>query len=280
MPATRRNEQIADENRAKVLVALEQAGMAGARAMELRNATGLSEKSVVYYCKTLPGVVRAGLTENHLVRWFHPSYVEGIQAYEEGLRNRKKPRNHRWSKETTERVIAHVIASGEAGSTSEEISKALGLGYQTARDVLRAAMLENRLQSLRWERNQNRYFGPAIEVKRIEAKAKAIAQERALKNPPKGHPRRAKPKHLHKRPGPKPGAPRTVVLKPSAKKPAPAPVAREVIVPADVKITVLPGFTGDRFKPAEVPRFFSAMAPGSYLRTGSAVEAAYARDEA
>lgn len=46
------------------------------------------------------------------------------------------------------------------------------------------------------------------------------------------------------------------------------------------KIIVAEPFVDRRFVPDRVEPFFSAMAPGSYLRTGSAVERAYAERDA
>jgi len=46
------------------------------------------------------------------------------------------------------------------------------------------------------------------------------------------------------------------------------------------KVVVADPFVDRRFVPDRVEPFFSAMAPGSYLRTGSAVERAYAERDA
>lgn len=45
-------------------------------------------------------------------------------------------------------------------------------------------------------------------------------------------------------------------------------------------VTEAPKFVDMRFTPERVEPFFSAMTPGSYIRTGSAIERAYAEREA
>ena len=50
-------------------------------------------------------------------------------------------------------------------------------------------------------------------------------------------------------------------------------------MPKGLKVTVCPSGTDTRFKPSRVEPFFSALAPGNYLRTGSAIERAYGDKE-
>lgn len=86
---------------------------------------------------------------------------------------------------------------------------------------------------------------------------------------------RMQPRPVKTKPPKTPKPAKSIVAKTPPKKPANAAPQGEATNPRNVKPTVLPGFTGDRWQVKATP-FFAALTPGSYLKSDSAVARAYA----
>lgn len=249
MPANLRNARVGAENRAKVNAALLGAGLRGMSVHELVEATGLTGKSVVFYCRT-SGIVSQGLSTNHRVRWFHPQHAAGAEAYRVELANRVRPVVRCWGRQTADNAIEIVHQAGAAGITVHEVAAKLNMNVTTVNIALVACVKAGQLQRFAPYRESKRYYGLGLELPKH-----------------KGKKSRKKPKELHK----KSGAPKGTIRKP--KEPQQRPVlaaayhlprvsafaSSEVIVPKDVKITVCPAGKDHRFTadPEKVERFFS-----------------------
>ena len=251
MPANLRNARVGVENRAKVNAALLAAGLAGMNVHELAEATSLTEKSVVFYCRT-SGIISQGLSSNHRVRWFHPEHAAGAEAYRVELENRVRPVSRCWGKQTADDAMDVVHKAGPAGITMQEVAAVLGLNPGTVNSALVACVQAGQIQRFAPYHESKRYYGLGVELPKHKGKSTKS---------------RAKPKELHKKPGVKPGT----IRKP--KEPQQRPVlahayamprvsafaSAEAIMPKDVKITVCPAGKDHRFTadPEKVERFFS-----------------------
>lgn len=263
MPANLRNASVGAANRAKITDALLNAGLAGIDIATLSGATGLCGKSATYYCRTTQGVVSAGLSKTHFVRWFHPSFAAGADAYRAALAAREKPVYVRWASDKLDRAVAIADAAGDVGVTISDIAAALGMHESTCSSMMLALYKAKRLQRQCRFQQAKRYFSLSV-VLELSASQKA-KQERLAKPKIK----REKAKQAKK-----PASVRG--LAPSKPRPIVSPFASATpIFPAGLKITVCPSSTDNRFKPDRVEPVFSALALGNYLRTGSAIERAY-----
>lgn len=103
--------------------------------------------------------------------------------------------------------------------------------------------------------------------------------EQGAQQPPVKEPRKrvhvslAKPAEQHKRRGRKPKP--VEFVRSSRKPPVVASAPMPVIVPEHVKVTVCPSGKDQRFTVHHPMPFFRAMQLGSYMRTGSVIEAVY-----
>lgn len=237
---------------AQVLVVLKSAGPAGLSILDAAKALEMSDRQAWMYLRKAKA--EQGKTDSMpLIRWFHPdnkvdadAYVARINA---DLQARRERGRKRWSDERPAQVEALLTAAGAAGLLVEDASKALGVHRHTVGAVL-VGFLEQGKTICRYDPDKRRRHW-LVE----------LAPPPPVKAPKE-----------RKKPGPKPA-----VLKPAkpAFVPPAKPVSAEPIYTKATKVTVCPTFTDNRFTPTRVEPFFSAMTPGSYLRTGSAIERAY-----
>lgn len=248
MPANLRNASVGATNRANVARALLDAGFAGLSTAEITKATGLCPKSVAFYCHTIDGVTSAGLSSNHHVRWFHPLHQAGRDAYKAEIMSRHKKVSLRWSSATLAAAAEAVEKAGDQGASLQDVVAVTGKNVGTINSLLVSMVKAGQIQRRAGARGAKRYYGLSV-----------VLPEKPTKRVRKQAVKAAKP------------------AKPKVK--ATAPVTREIVIPAGLKVTVCPSGTDNRFKPDRVEPFFSALAPGNYLRTGSAIERAYGDKE-
>ncbi len=259
----------AAQHRARASELLRAAGDKGLSRSELQAAMGTGRKATLWYLKT-PGLAVKGETKAHeLTRWFAPEFADAAMAYADA-----------WKPKPLVRFSAAVMdlacAAATNGQTHEEIAAAIGRVERSVGEMMRRLVLAGRVQTLRWPTGKGgfylRYWPVGADLPPLPEKPSRVRNEKS----------KAKPKELHKKAGPKVGAARkprpTLVAASHVAKPAPFASA-EPIMPKGVKVTVCPSSTDTRFKPARVEPFFSALAPGNYLRTGSAIERAYGDKE-
>lgn len=258
MPANLRNASVGATNRANVARALLDAGFAGLSTAEITKATGLCPKSVAFYCHTIDGVTSAGLSSNHHVRWFHPLHQAGRDAYKAEIMSRHKKVSLRWSSATLAAAAEAVEKAGDQGASLQDVVAVTGKNVGTINSLLVSMVKAGQIQRRAGARGAKRYYGLSV-----------VLPEKHTKRVHKQAVKAAKPA--------KPKVKRATVALPkrAPKVKATAPVTREIVIPAGLKVTVCPSGTDNRFKPDRVEPFFSALAPGNYLRTGSAIERAY-----
>ena len=261
----------AAQHRANASLLLRMAGDKGLSRSELQAAMGTEDKATLFYLRT-PGLAVKGETKAHeLTRWFAPEFAEAARAYVEACDSRERVR---FGPALLDQACAAVVD----GQTHEEIAAAIGRKVRAASEIMRRLVVTGRVQVLRWPTGSAsggfylRYWPAGADLPALPEKQPRVRVRKS----------KAKPKELHKKAGPKVGTlrkPRPVLVAAShVAKPAPFASA-EPIMPKGLKVTVCPSGTDTRFKPSRVEPFFSALAPGNYLRTGSAIERAYGDKE-
>ena len=262
----------AAQHRARASELLRAAGDKGMSRSELQAAMGIAEKTALFYLRT-PGLAVKGETKAHeLTRWFAPEFAEAAAAYADARNGQVQDRK---ASRFSAALMDEACAAAIDGRTHEEIAAVIGRNLRTAADVMLKLNRAGRVQCLLWpigggvNGKRARYWPVGVELPPLPEKPVRVRVRKS----------KAKPKELHKKSGPKPGTMRPV-LATAKRAPKPAPVAPAApIVPKGVKVTVCPSGRDDRFTPSRVEPFFSALAPGNYLRTGSAIERAYGDKE-
>lgn len=257
----------ANEHRAHAAELLRAAGDKGLSRSELQAAMGTEDKATLFYLRT-PGLAIKGETRAHeLTRWFAPEFAEAARSYVEACDLRERVR-------FSAAVLDQACDAITDGQTHEDVAAALGRKVRAASEIMRRLVLDGRVQVLRWPTGSSsggfflRYWPAAANLPALPEKLPRV-RLRASK---------AKPKETHKKPGPKIGSVRKPrpVLQAAYSLPRAAGFDCSVpIIPAGLKVTVCPSGRDSRFTPDRVEPFFSALTPGNYLRTGSAIERAY-----
>lgn len=254
MPANERNARVGAENRAKIIAALKSAGDEGFSTEELANFTRMCVKAIAFYCRTTPQqILRVGLTTVHYVRWFHVDHKEGAEAYQQALQNRPHRERKRWAQATRDQALSMILSAGSGGVAGPAIATTLDMNLNTVRSMLSEAAAEGLIQRTKRDRGIMWYYPTGVELPTKVRKRKS----------------KAKPKELHKKPGPKLGS--TRLPKPQSKpqmtvrvKSAVIDRDAQIIIPANVKRTACPSCTDNRFTVHQPEPYFSAMKPGQY----------------
>jgi len=248
-------------NRAKINEALLAAGDAGATCLEVADIVALPERNARWYLSQTPGLAYKAATKSHAhTRWYHPSFEAAADAYVEEVDGRGRSKSR-----AGKALIEQTIAAAIDGRTLPEIAEAVGRTVRCIREFLTSIARAGRVQAVRWSGGKGgvymRYWG-----------VDQVPQQQAQK-PPRVRVRAAKPKNARK---PKPKQHQKLTLKPK-KLPSlvKAQLSGPIIIPAHVKVQVCPHQSDNRFSPTQVQPYFSAMTPGSYMQTGSAIERAY-----
>ncbi len=236
------------ESRAAIAQALMTAGAAGLSYDDLAILVKLTPTGVRWHMDRMRADVFIARTKDtRKTRVFHASFAADGQAYLAACSvGRQRPGGP--APATFLRVLSMVQCAGDAGIGIKELMAAAGLARPTMNIIMPSLVRDHGVQMRRDAKGKGRaarYWPagctPSVDVPAVKAPRPVLAQK--VEKAPK-----------------------------QAELAAPRPI----IIPANVKRTICPSGTDQRFTVQHPTRFFSAMTPGSYLSTGSAIERAYA----
>jgi hypothetical protein len=174
-------------------------------------------------------------------------------------------------------ILAALAEAGEMGLSRAQLAERTGLAMRTVQSgspKMRRdhGVVDGPDVDQPKPGPMRRYYAPGIKPrqwpkvekpKRVRVRSKADGAKKIRK-----------PRHI---PKPLPHQKMTGLAAKSHK--AIKPPSGPVIIPPGLVPVVGPAFRDTRFIPDRVEPFFSSMTPGSYIRTGSAIERAYAQRE-
>lgn len=236
-----------NDSRAAINCALLTAGPAGLSCTDLAILVGLQPNGARWHFDRMDGAVFvARLADRRKNRVFHADFREAGEAYLAAATvGRQRPGGP--SDATFLRVLAIIEGSGRAGIGIKALMQQSDLARPTLNLILPRLVREH---GVHMERTRGSGKGRPAHYWGREWLAFVAATPALRATYP--------------------------AVKPAPKKAATSePQARQVIVPPGLKVTVCPSGTDHRFTVKHPTPFFSHMAPGSYLSTGSAIERAY-----
>lgn len=234
-----------NESRAAICKALLTAGSAGLSCDDLAIIVGLATNGVRWHFRRMPGEVYVAHThDTRKTRIFHAQHRADGEAYlaacPVGRQRAGGP-----SEATVQRVLRIIEEAGSAGIGIMALCERAQLARPTLNIVLPMLVRD---AGVRMERTRGSGKGRPAHYWAREWQACATETPHASN--------RIRPT----RQAPKKAAVLTV---------------QPIVVPANVKVTICPAGKVHRFTVHNPTPFFAAMTPGSYLRTGSAIERAY-----
>jgi len=251
--------------RAQIREALRLAGESGVTSKAIAAKIGNAQRNVRWYLSNTEGLALfAGTRSRTLSRWFAPGLDAAAAAYVAECNKRESAKAP-----AGPRTLQAIVDAAIDGRTVDDICELTGNARRTVRKAIAALSKAGRVSAATWPSGS----AAGGTVKRYWSIAEG-AKQPPVKEPRKRvHVSRAKPMDQHKKPGPKEKA--GAVVMPSRKPPVVASAPMPVIVPEHVKVTVCPSGKDQRFTVHHPMPFFRAMQLGSYMRTGSVIEAAY-----
>ncbi len=235
------------ESRAAIAQALMTAGAAGLSYDDLAILVKLTPTGVRWHMDRMRADVFIARTKDtRKTRVFHAMFAAEGQAYLAACSvGRQRPGGP--APATFLRVLSMVQCAGDAGIGIKELMAAAGLARPTMNIIMPSLVRDHGVQMRRDAKGKGRaarYWPagctPVVDVAPVKPARQTPAPK--AEKPPKQA---------------EPAAP------------------RPIIIPANVKRTVCPSGKDQRFTVHKAEPFFSAMTPGRYLRTGSAIERAY-----
>lgn len=236
-----------NESRAAINCALLTAGAAGLSCNDLAILVGLKPNGVRWHFDRMDGsVVEVKTADTRKTRAFHADYRDAAEAYLAactiGRQRKGGP-----SQATRDRVLRTIELAGAAGIGMKDLMAAASLTRPTLNIIMPQLVRDERVRMSRppggGKGRPAHYWG--WDAMPADDSSPALRVTR------------------------KPGkAPQKTLPKGDSQD-------RPIIVPAGVKVTICPSGTDHRFTVKHPTPFFSHMTPGSYMRTGSAIERAY-----
>ena len=277
MPRTGRPR---DEEKRNLLLSMIQAGT---DSIALTAALGIGFKPLLHRLRTVEGhpIQRKRVQHNHTTKslyWMGEPEAEKVPTRDkllEAIKAKEGISRAELGQYGTQAAVSKALFKLGKDKTVHVAHNGTTAYYFTDpanRDACVAKSREEAKQRLkeRKDRRQARLRAEAQE--RIAARAVARQQAKVEKKAAKEADKiKRKVERAQKRIESLPKA-RQIVLAPAKKKVEPP--SGEPINPNNVKPTVLPGFNADRWQAKPEP-FFSAMTPGSYLKSDSALARAY-----
>ena len=251
--------------RAQLREALRLAGESGATSKALAAGIGNAQRNVRWYLSNTEGLALFAETRSRtLSRWFAPGLDAAAAAYVAECNKRESTKAP-----AGPRTLQAIVDAAIDGRTVDDICQATGNARRTVRKAIAALSKAGRVAAATWPSGS----AAGGTVKRYWS-IEHGAQQPPVKEPRKRvHVSRAKPAEQHKKRGRK--AKPVEFVRSTRKPPVVASAPMPVIVPEHVKVTVCPSGKDHRFTVKHPTPFFAHMQLGSYMRTGSAIEAAY-----
>lgn len=264
--------------RARLESMLLKAGPDGAKAPDLMSGLGIGVRMLKKYMRESPWAYCARTDFCPWVRWFHVAHKDAADAYVAKCNAVKTNRTVGYlSMAARQAILAALAEAGEMGLSRAQLAERTGLAMRTVQSgspKMRRdhGVVDGPDVDQPKPGPMRRYYAPGIQArqwpkvekpKRVRVSAQKQDAEKVRK--PRHVP---KPKEHQKLRGIERMTIKRVVAS-----------TGPVIVPAGLVPIQCQAFTDSRFTPERVEPFFSAMAPGSYIRTGSAIERAYAERE-
>jgi hypothetical protein len=263
-----KREQVKHRNRQAVLDAIVKAGPAGIEAKTIAEMTGLGVECIYMHVTALSGVMRMAPRGQLAARLFGPGHEAQALAFSQSVaesRAEAAKTRLKWSSGTVAAAVEAVLMSGKQGAPINSVAAAIGCNEATAGRVLLRLHAGGTIDMRRIARGARVYYGigmaPPI-MPRVRNRSKAA---KALPKPVK--PPKAKPKPVNA------AKPVLASLGPSL---ARAKMQGEAIIPAGLKVQVIPHNEDTRYTPTNVRPFFSQ--PGfrpDYLSTDTWAARAY-----
>lgn len=260
--------------RARLESMLLKAGPDGAKAPDLMSGLGIGVRMLKKYMRESPWAYCARTDFCPWVRWFHVAHKDAADAYVAKCNAVKTNRTVGYfSSASRQAILAALNEAGEMGLSMDQIAERTGLARRTVQSgVPKMRRDHGVVDGPDVEQPKpgpmRRYYAPGIQARqwpKIEKPKRVRVRSKA-----DGAKKIRKPRHI---PKPLPHQKMTGLAAKSHK--AIKPPSGPVIIPPGLVPEVGPAFRDTRFIPDRVEPFFSAMTPGSYIRTGSAIERAY-----
>lgn len=264
--------------RSKLESMLLEAGEEGAKAPDLRANLRIGLRMMRKYLRESEWAYCARTDFCPWIRWFHVKHEAVADDYKAKCNAVKTNRTVGYfSSASRQAILAALNEAGEMGLSMDQIAERTGLARRTVQSGIPKMRRDHGVvDGPDVEQPKpgplRRYYSPGIQARqwpKIE-KPKRVR----VRSKTDGAKKVRKPRHI---PKPLPHQKMTGLAAKNHK--AIKPPSGPVIIPPGLVPEVGPAFRDTRFIPDRVDPFFSAMTHGSYIRTGSAIERAYAQRE-
>lgn len=295
MTKTQAPQQRAAEILNATEAALRKAGPAGLAMTDLADMLGCSRQMAWWYLANCPCAARAKTNFTQASRWFHSDNIADAAAYAvrtdaeyAAKASQRAVRRVRWAGGRLDELRGLLAGAGRDGVDKVQCHQVLGMATNSVGSVLTELCRRGEVRRRRMGAGGvTRYWLAGCFPAKPE---KPAAQRKAPKEKPARTVSQKKEK-AKKTPKKKPATVAKTALPVDrateaqrhagwgsgtgqATKGGAAPRG-EPIFTAKTKFTVCASHVDTRFCAGRVSPFFGAMTPGSYLKTGSAIERAY-----
>ena len=260
--------------RARLESMLRQAGPEGAKAPDLLAGMRIGIRMMRGYLRNAEWAYCARTDYCPWIRWYHVDFRCSADDYVAKCNAIKTDYKGGYLSDVSRQAImAALVAAGEAGMTKRQIAATIGLAPRTVDHAMPKMCREDSVGegpdvAQRLNRGPvRRYYAPGIAPMQWPAKPELPKRIKAATTPePK------KPRHI---PKPLPHQKMTGLDSKKKSHKSIKALVGEAVIPAGLVPVIGPSCRDTRYTPQHVEPFFSAMSPGQYISTGSAIERAY-----